>query len=448
MADTEISVDLERKEESAIVDSTTEEGMMKAEDVIVEDVEEDEVEENTQRGNDDVSSKEATPDLSSFQKIMNDFLHDLQTTFPEHKDVLSAHFDEDGSLKTQELYDYCKNVYPERFFDFLYKNEKIVDDETINTKILPQLDLKDLWSVDGITDSMKETIWKYLQLALFSIVGDVEDKNIFGQTTRLFESIDENALKDKMKDTMKDLFTLFQNAEDNNSCNDGSDEEPSDAPEFLNPENMQEHISSLLGGKLGQLATEIAEETAKELELDLENTENSEETMKKLFSNPAKLMELVKKVGGKLDTKIKAGDIKESELMKEATDLMKKMKGMPGMSGMSDMNKMFQSMGMSMPPNMGKNTKINMAAMNNMMRKQEKIDQVRANAKVHMEKRREEQRLKEEMEKRRKEYVAPTNEEIDKLISDLALDAPSVEPKLGGGTTGGAKKKKKKKNKK
>ena len=42
------------------------------------------------------------------------------------------------------------------------------------------------------------------------------------------------------------------------------------------------------------------------------------------------MMDLVKNVGSKLDNKIKSGDIKESELMQEATELMSKMKDMPG----------------------------------------------------------------------------------------------------------------------
>ena len=37
-------------------------------------------------------------------------------------------------------------------------------------------------------------------------------------------------------------------------------------------------------------------------------------------------MNMVKNVGSKLDQKLKSGEIKESELMKEANDLMEKMK--------------------------------------------------------------------------------------------------------------------------
>jgi hypothetical protein len=49
-------------------------------------------------------------------------------------------------------------------------------------------------------------------------------------------------------------------------------------------------------------------------------------------------------VGSKLDEKIKAGDMKESELLEEASELMKKMKNMPGMG---DLQGMLNKMGMN-----------------------------------------------------------------------------------------------------
>ena len=43
--------------------------------------------------------------------------------------------------------------------------------------------------------------------------------------------------------------------------------------------------------------------------------------------------------GGKLDDKIKSGEIKESELLEEASDMIKKMKSMPGMGNMQELFK-------------------------------------------------------------------------------------------------------------
>ncbi len=56
-----------------------------------------------------------------------------------------------------------------------------------------------------------------------------------------------------------------------------------------NPEEMQDHINGLLGGKLGRLAHEIAEETATELNVDMEDASNVSDVFQKLFKNPRKI---------------------------------------------------------------------------------------------------------------------------------------------------------------
>ena len=56
--------------------------------------------------------------------------------------------------------------------------------------------------------------------------------------------------------------------------------------------------------------------------------------MKNLFKNPGKIMGLVKSIGGKLDAKMKSGDLNESELLEEASEIVDKMKDMPGLKNM------------------------------------------------------------------------------------------------------------------
>ena len=68
-------------------------------------------------------------------------------------------------------------------------------------------------------------------------------------------------------------------------------------------------------------------------------------------------MDLIKNVGGKLEEKIKSGDIKESELLEEATEFVNKMKDMPGMDNIQNL---FSQMGMG---NMGGKGKVNLNAM-------------------------------------------------------------------------------------
>lgn len=412
-------------------------------------------ESNTEQNTTNTSPE--TTDHSKFEQIMRDFLGDLLHSFPEYSTVIASCFDDNKQLKTEELFNHCKTVYPEHFFNILYKNDMDNSSEaSIHFHIIPDLDIQDLWKLDGTTDSMKDTIWKYLQLVLFSVVGDIDNKSVFGETSKLFEAIDESQLRDKMETTMEDLMEMFNKScdDDDNEHSDGGDETNSDGnenPDFLNPDNMQEHLSSLLDGKLGKLATEIAEETAQEFEMDMDNLENSQDAMKQLMSNPGKLMDLVKKVGGKLDDKIKSGDLKESELMEEAGELMKKMQGM---GGMKDIKKMFKNMPGGLPdglanmiPNMGKNMRVNTSALNSKLKRQETEDRMRKKAQERVQELNKKKQIEEEYERKRKEFLDNAqNFDVDKIMKDLGLENEPVTKHKSANST--QKKKKKKKGKK
>ena len=287
------------------------------------------------------SSDESThtdiPD--EFVKVIYDLINDILFSFPEFKENLNLDLhniketrDEDS---VQAVYEHIKTVFPERFFDILYKNEDMFSKEDVNTEFLPGIDFKDIWKTD-ISDKTKETIWKYLQLILFSVIGKVNSQESFGDTAKLFESINEAELKQKLEETMSNLQNMMSG--------DGPiDVSGINLDQLPNPDDIQGHINGLLDGKLGKLAREIAEETAAELNIDAENATSVNDVFQNLFKNPGKLMNLVQNVGGKLDSKIKSGEIKESELMKEASELLGKMKDMPGMG---DIQSLLKKMGM------------------------------------------------------------------------------------------------------
>ena len=92
-------------------------------------------------------------------------------------------------------------------------------------------------------------------------------------------------------------------------------------------------MKTMMGGRLGQLAQEIAEEAADDLGIDPKSTDHRS-AFQKLLKDPTKLIGLVKKVGGRLNEKLKSGEINEAELMKEASDIVQKMRDMPGMGGL------------------------------------------------------------------------------------------------------------------
>jgi hypothetical protein len=304
-----------------------------------------------------------------FYKIITDFTGDILITFPEYSGIIGRWWSKSTPEETESVFRHCLKVFPERFFDILYKNVEIFQPESeINTEFLPGIVFKMLWSYD-ISDSTRETIWKYLQLILFAVIGSVHSTSALGETAKLFEAINEDELKSKLEETMASMSNLFDfsnkdGKEGKEESESGSNEqESSDKPEINMPnaDDIHAHINEMMGGKLGKLAMELAEETAKDLNIDMENATNANDIFQKLFKNPGKMMGMVKNIGGKIDEKIKSGELKESELMSEGMDLLQKMQSMPGMD---NMQKMFSQMGLG-----GKGGKFNMGAMEAQMNK-------------------------------------------------------------------------------
>ena len=372
-----------------------------------------------------MSSKKQKQIPDEFKKVIFEFLADISNTFPEYKSTLSLFLDSNGintsnaesksesesdsdaQKVVQILYEYCSKVYPERFFDILYKNEKIFDLNSsdysnVNTHFLPNIDFRMLWNTEGISDATRETIWKYLQLILMTIITNVEDRKSFGDAANLFEAINEDELRNKLEETIQQMYNMFENEGGQKSSTTSSSDSGQEEFNFFdwaknmnknddgsatesnaNADSIHDHISNILNGKIGKLAKEIAEETAKDVDFNMEfggeNGENLDfkNVFQKMFKNPGKLMSLVKNVGSKLDQKFKSGEIKESELMQEASDLLGKMKGMPGMNNLADMlNKMGMG-GMMGGMGGGGKSKVNIGAMQSHLQRNMKLSQTK-----------------------------------------------------------------------
>jgi len=284
-----------------------------------------------------MSSKTTIPD--GFVTIVKDLLSDILNTFPEYcgasfnsdlKKLLVSPIEE-CTDEINNIYQHCIIALPERFFDILYKNSDMFTNSDINTDFLPGINFTILWNSEGISGTIHDTIWRYLQLLVFTLVGNMGNGESFGDAAKLFEAINEDDLKQKLEETMGQMKDMFENMDEDKS-NINLDDLP-------DPTQIHDHITGLLDGKLGRLAKEIAEEAAEGLNLDMEEGSNVNDVFQKLFRNPGKLMNLVQSVGSKLDTKIKSGDINETELMQEASKIMEKMKNMPGMGDIQELLK-------------------------------------------------------------------------------------------------------------
>ena len=331
---------------------------------------------------------------ANLQSVIHDFTVDLTTTFPEYaflwKKWTNPALDE---RDLGELLAYLTKVFPERFFDILYQNEDIFKPENeTNTQFLPNVEFKILFNCTDITETTRKAIWKYLQLILMTILKTVQDKTGFGDAASLFDGVDETVLQDKLNETLGEIGNFFKSlGEEDVSGNTAapsmdeffekmSGENPFENEEFKktfdfegmkppNADELHEHLKGLFDGKIGSLAKELAEEISHDIEHMFAdesggkaNIKSTQDLLKHMMKNPKKMLDIMKNIGGKLEQKMKSGEISQEELMKEASELMGKMKDG---KGMGQFGEMFKNIAKGMG---GKGAKFNTAAFSKMER--------------------------------------------------------------------------------
>ena len=374
----------------------------------------------------------------NFRTIVSDFTNDLSITFSEYAYLWEKWQNPDLSENDlAELFHYCVKVYPERFFDILYQKEEIFhpNDDT-KVDFLPNVNFKLLYSCEDVSQQTKKTIWKYLQLILFTIVGGVKDRESFGDAANMFEGMGEGELNEKLAEAMGSITDFFKNMENmmgdlggeegkEDKKDEKEDEEKSPFEDFKKrfggagmPDisKLQEHLKTLFDGKIGKLAKEMAEEISEEfsdlLGKDGTDIKNPQDVIKKLMKDPSKMMNLMKTVGSKLDNKMKSGEISREELMKEASEMMDKMKDM---GGGDQFNDMFKNLAKNMG-SMGKNMKVDTNALDRMTKMMSTKERLRAKAEQKKQNRVEEQAQQiAEMKKRM--------EEQEKLLAKYSLES-------------------------
>jgi hypothetical protein len=244
---------------------------------------------------------------AKFFQILDEFKADFSISFPETA----------WTATNEELYAHCQQIFPTVFFEILYENDNLWTKHTDD--LLPGIDFKRIMLDDAtVTAKTKKTIWKYLQLMVFAIVEGLESSEQLGDTSHLFEAIRDEDLHKKISDSMDDMKKFFTDSSGSSS-----------APDF-DPSSFKTHLDGLMHGKIGCLAKEIASEAQGELGAladDMDFVQN-------LMKNPTKMLDLVKNIGGKVNDKIDSGELKKSELLVEAQEIMQKMNELPGMQEM------------------------------------------------------------------------------------------------------------------
>ena len=271
----------------------------------------------------------------AFPKVVMEFIADLLSTFPElketlHPALLAVH--EGAALDApcfQEVFDHVIAFDPKTAFCILTENPSLFASECV---LLPGINFETVWK-ENITAQTQASIWKYLKLMTMAAVG----------------TDDGAGLRETMEAATKGVQDFFG--------------EKGNMPD---PVGMEEQFKSLAESKLGCLAKEIADETV---------SSSSQEDMENMMKNPTKLFDLVHTVGDKIEQRLKSGQLKESELLEEASSMFTKFKDMP----------MFEQMMKNFTGGAG--GKMDVGAMHTKMQQSTKAAQMRERMKRKLEKR-------------------------------------------------------------
>ena len=244
--------------------------------------------------------------IEYFNSTLKLFINNIIKIYPEYKETLDEYYGELLEL------DSCNDdKYVKRFMRKFGDHKELIsakNDDLFKDTIcfLKNVDFKDIWENEKTDDSIKKTIWDYLQ-TLF-VIGDT----IISDTDRiksLVESLkkkrDNEPLDEAINPENKELLDMLQNLSENK-----------DTPK----EDM------LSNGLIGNLAKELASDINLDdmnLNMDDENA-NIGDIFGKLMSgdNPMKFMNLIQDVGKKIQTKLTSGNVNQGDLLNEAQNMM------------------------------------------------------------------------------------------------------------------------------
>ncbi len=248
------------------------------------------------------------------------FVLDIIKIFPDIKEELTEYYslvlDNESCNEDKFIKRYMRKLgdYKEMISQ---KNNDLFND---SIHILKGVDFKDLMGKEEITDTIRNTIWDYIQTLY--VIGEtiVSDSNSIKKLVENFK---------KIREAEGDISNL-ENADDENSnddeqvlemlknLSDKNKESDSNGPE-LNEELIN-------NGLIGNLAKELAEDiNLNDFNLNIdEDSSNVNDVFSNLISgdNPMKFMNLIQNVGQKIQNKLSDGNIDQSKLVDEAQQMM------------------------------------------------------------------------------------------------------------------------------
>ena len=327
--------------------------------------------------NEDIFLNKPNVKTSNASAICTMFLPDI--------DFSDLYYDDTSAQTKQTLWKYLQlilfniitSIDDVSFFGDLLELLKIIDSNNFSAKIQSTVEeLSNMFSFkENRTSKAKSSTNEQEQEVEDEDTKEGEDEESFfdisGSPFGMFDTM-FNDLSNNFKD-FADFAGINADA-DADATTDADTEGTPKHRDYAIPdkEELFSHLNNLINGKIGSLAKEIAEETSKDFDLESDNIGDVNELLKGFMKNPSKMMGLIENINKKINSKMKDGSIKESELLEEATEIFKNMKNMPGMNNFNDILK-----SMNLDKFMPKGGKINPNTFQNMMEQNVKMSKMK-----------------------------------------------------------------------
>lgn len=271
--------------------------------------------------------------MSTFRKQYLSFLESLKGTYPEFKAQIR-----DEKIRVNDvsmdmlILNFMKELRP--VMDKLRARDINALRES-PCVVFKGVTISNLVSAEGISEKSIQAVLSHIQtlylLGAHTFQYDLEGSDAqasFHEFLEEFSNVTDEEMEESLRDHSKELLAMFHNLSKHMEENDAE-----------NAERLGDAIPGLKGlldGKIGELAKSIASEIKpEEFGLgSLEELKSPQDVFDKILKKPQKLMSVVKKVGSKVQDKIKSGEINQHELMAEATKMMESMEGSEMFSSM------------------------------------------------------------------------------------------------------------------
>ena len=257
--------------------------------------------------------------IEYFNNSYSSFINDILSTFPEFKEVVTEYY---GDFLVSG--DSNEDKHVKRFMRKIndYNTQIVQKDESIFSEslfLIKNVDFKKIWESEELSESNKETIWEYLQTLFVLGKTIISDSDKIKQMVENFKNLRENTgteteTSESANSEDTDMAQMLKNLSERQQSAEKSESSES---------NLNEDM--LKNGMIGKLAQELSEEiNIDSLNLNMDDTENVDDIFSNLISgdNPMKFMNLLQKVGSKIQDKVSSGGLDQEKLVEEATSMM------------------------------------------------------------------------------------------------------------------------------